>query len=205
MNSYELEALKNGFKIIAGVDEAGRGPLAGPVVAAAVIFPFDACNKPREFLNLGINDSKKLTPLKRENLCNKIFQNARSVGIGIAWPDYIEQVNINVATQKAMVNAVSKLMPSPDFLLIDGIYGIPYNISQRTIIGGDAASVSVAAASIIAKVARDRIMSGYHNLLPDYRFAKHKGYGTLDHCTFIEKYGPSSIHRRGFKGVREHT
>lgn len=204
MDFYELDALKRGFHAIAGVDEAGRGPLAGPVLAACVMFPVGCPEKFKKILEIGINDSKKLSPLKREILCSKIFETACSVGIGIAWPDCIEQENINVATHEAMVKAVSKLMPRPDFLLIDGVFTIPCNIKQVSIIGGDAKSVSVAAASIIAKVARDRIMSGYHNLLPDYRFAKHKGYGTREHIESIKKYGPSLIHRRGFKGVKEY-
>lgn len=204
MDTYEYEALKNGFKVIAGIDEAGRGPLAGPVVAGAVIFPFDACGKSKEILNLGINDSKKLTPLKRENLSAKIFQNAVSVGIGIAWTDYIEETNINIAAQKAMIDAVFKLMPHPDFLLIDGKYGISCNIPQLPVVKGDSLSVSIAAASIIAKVARDRIMSGYHNIFPDYMFEKHKGYGTAEHFKFIRMYGPSPIHRKDFSGVKGH-
>lgn len=204
MDTYEQEALKKGFKTIAGVDEAGRGPLAGPVVAAAVIFPFSLCNGSEGILNLGIKDSKKLTAVQRENISLNIFQNAVSIGLGIVWTDEIERLNILNAAQKAMANAVNRLTPSPDFLIIDGPFKIPHTTEQLPIIKGDSLSVSIAAASIIAKIARDRIMDGYHHLFPEYEFKKHKGYGTPKHLESIKMHKPSPIHRKSFKGVKEH-
>lgn len=201
---YEKEALKKGFKTIAGVDEAGRGPLAGPVVAAAVIFPFSLCNESEGIFNLGIRDSKKLTAVQRENISLKIFQNAVSIGLGIVWTDEIERINILNAAQKAMANAVDRLTSHPDFLIIDGPFKIPHAAEQLPIIKGDSLSVSIAAASIIAKVARDRIMDGYHHLFPEYKFKNHKGYGTSCHLESIKRHKPSPIHRKGFKGVKEH-
>lgn len=211
MDSHEQEALKKGFKTIAGVDEVGRGPLAGPVVAAAVIFPFHNKLVPKGFnqgsediLNLGIRDSKKLSIVQREDLCIKIFKSAVSIGLGIVWTDEIEQLNIHHAAQKAMVDAVNRLTPHPDFLIIDGQFKIPHNTEQLPIIKGDSLSISIAAASIIAKVARDRIMDGYSHIFPEYKFKKHKGYGTPEHLESINKHKPSPIHRKGFKGVKEY-
>jgi len=194
MDSYEQALFRKGFKLIAGVDEAGRGPLAGPVVAAAVIFP-------QPPLHTDIKDSKALTPSRRVSLSFRIYRTALSIGIGIAWMDEIEGLNIHRATLKAMEDAVRALRPVPDFLIIDGPFPITTNIPQLTLIKGDTLSVTVAAASIIAKVTRDRLMEGYHRLYPYYNFASNKGYGTLHHLAAIRQYGPSPIHRRGFKGV----
>ncbi|HBO84274.1 MAG TPA: ribonuclease HII [Deltaproteobacteria bacterium] len=202
---YEQYALNRGYRFIAGVDEAGRGPLAGPVVAAAVIFPFDLNSGSEYLLGLGINDSKKLSPRKREAISVNIFRNAISTGLGIVWTNGIEQFNIHVAAHKAMISAVSKLMPAPDFLLIDGPFKLSCNIEQIPVIKGDSLSVSVAAASIVAKVARDKIMDGYNRIFSAYGFDKNRGYGTPLHLEAIKKHGHSSIHRVSFKGVREYV
>lgn len=194
MDTYERALLKRGFKLIAGVDEAGRGPLAGPVVAAAVIFSSPP-------LHPGIKDSKTLTPPKRASTFIDIYKKALSIGIGISWTEEIANLRIYRATLKAMGDAVKALRPTPDFLIIDGPFPIPTDIPQLPLVKGDGLSVSVAAASIIAKVTRDRIMEAYHHLYPHYNFVRHKGYGTPEHLVTIKRYGPCPIHRRGFKGV----
>lgn len=194
--AYELCAFEKGYKKIAGVDEAGRGPLAGPVVSAAVILPL---SYPME----GVTDSKKLTPGKRDFLYNVIYEHAVSIGIGIIDPIEIERINILRASLLSMSMAVQNLSPESDFLLIDGIFRIPYALSQQTIPHGDSLSLSVAAASIVAKVTRDRLMERYHYEYPEYGFIKHKGYPTKDHKEAIRRFGCCPIHRRGFKGVKE--
>jgi len=192
MHQFELRARRRGFSAIAGVDEAGRGPLAGPVVAAAVIFPPD-------YINGEIRDSKKLTPRKRESLYTTIRNEAVSVGLGIVDAAAIDRMNILQAALSAMLIAVSNLSPQPDYILIDGIHTINTSIAQETIIGGDSLSLSVAAASIIAKVSRDQIMDRYHTLYPQYNFLKNKGYGTKEHREALKEYGRCKIHRRSFK------
>ncbi len=192
MHQFELRACRRGFSAIAGVDEAGRGPLAGPVVAAAVIFPPD-------YINGEIRDSKKLTPRKRESLYTTIRNEAVSVGLGIVDAASIDRMNILQAALSAMLIAVSNLSPQPDYILIDGIHTIKTCIAQETIIGGDSLSLSVAAASIIAKVSRDQIMDRYHTLYPQYNFLKNKGYGTKEHREALKEYGRCKIHRRSFK------
>lgn len=194
MDTYERALLKRGFKLIAGVDEAGRGPLAGPVVAAAVIFSSPP-------LHPGIKDSKTLTPTKRASIFIDIYKKALSIGIGVSWTEEIANLRIYRATLKAMGDAVKALRPTPDFLIIDGPFPIPTDIPQLPVVKGDSLSVSVAAASIIAKVTRDRIMEAYHRIYPHYNFTRHKGYGTPEHIATIRRYGPCPIHRRGFKGV----
>lgn len=191
MEEYELRARRHGFDTIAGVDEAGRGPLAGPVVAAAVIFP-------PGYANGEIRDSKKLTPRKREILYTTIQHDAVSIGLGVVDASIIDKINILQATLTAMKTAVSNLTPQPDYLLIDGTYGIDSPIEQEAIIKGDSLSLSVAAASIIAKVSRDHIMNRYHTLYPHYNFLKNKGYGTKEHREAIKHYGRCKIHRRSF-------
>ncbi len=181
-------------KIPAGVDEAGRGPLAGPVLAAAVILP-EECE-----IN-GLNDSKKLTRKMREILYEKIKATAVSIGVGIVEPDEIDRINILRATLLAMEIAVERLNPKPDFLLIDGNIRTSLLIPQETVVGGDSICYSIAAASIIAKVTRDSIMDDYHNIHPEYNFNKHKGYPTKEHFKALRKFGPCLIHRRTFKGV----
>jgi len=195
---YEAQARRRGYLCIAGIDEAGRGPLAGPVVAAAVILPAG--------LDLpGVDDSKKLTAAQREELFDTIMREAASVGVGVGDHDLVDRINILQATLSAMRDAVLQLSPKPDFLLIDGISAVPMNIAQRTVKKGDSLSLSIAAASIIAKVTRDRLMVEYDLLYPGYGFADHKGYGAASHMAAIADLGPSPIHRKSFRGVKEHV
>jgi ribonuclease HII len=196
--AFEVEAARRGYRFVAGIDEAGRGPLAGPVVAAAVILP-DGLILP------GVDDSKKLSPELREELFVTITREALAVGVGYGDHDLIDRINILQATLSAMADAIRGLSQAPDFLLIDGISGIPMNIAQRTIKKGDSLSYSIAAASIIAKVTRDRLMVDYDALYPGYGFAAHKGYGAASHLAAIASLGPSPIHRRSFRGVKEHV
>ncbi|MBI3813366.1 MAG: ribonuclease HII [Nitrospinae bacterium] len=186
-----------GYKFIAGIDEAGRGPLAGPVVAAAVIFL-------PEIVIDGIDDSKKLSAEEREKLYKVIKEKAISVGIGIISSEVIDNINILEATKEAMSQAVSSLTVTADILIIDGITALSSPIKQSTIKRGDSLSQSIAAASIIAKVTRDRLMLEYDMQYPHYLFGKHKGYGTWEHLDRIKKFGPCEIHRKSFKGVKEH-
>ena len=198
LREFEELAWRQGYRTVAGVDEAGRGPLAGPVVAAAVIFD------PSVEIG-GINDSKKLTEKKREELFGRIMETAVAVGVGIMNHEVVDRVNILQATLAAMGEAVGKLSTPPDFLLIDGISRIPLAVPQRTIKKGDGRSVSIAAASIIAKVTRDRLMLEFDLLYPGYGLAAHKGYGCQAHLDAIARLGPSPIHRKTFRGVREHV
>lgn len=179
------------YQHICGIDEAGRGPLAGPVVAGAVILPKD-CDI------LYINDSKKLSEKKREELYEIIMERAVSVGVGYSTPERIDEINILQATYEAMREAVSKLTPEPDLLLNDAVTIPQVEIRQIPIIKGDAKSISIGAASIIAKVTRDRLMVRYDALYPEYGFASHKGYGTQAHVEALMKYGPCPIHRKTF-------
>ncbi len=191
--SYEEKFYKQGFRYIAGVDEAGRGPLAGPVVAAAVILP-------KKFQLDGLNDSKKLTPSQREKLFPEILKQAVSVGIGQIPPKVIDQLGILLASLKAMQRAVERMGKKPDFLLVDGRHAIRgLDIPQKTIIKGDQLSVSIAAASIVAKVTRDRIMKAQERLYPGYGFSQHKGYGTKTHLLALREKGFCPIHRRSFR------
>lgn len=189
MKAYEKEYAQAG--LIAGIDEAGRGPLAGPVVAAAVILPPDA-------QILWLNDSKQVSEKKRELLFDEIMEKAVAVGVGMAGPGRIDEINILQATYEAMREAVGKLQVKPDLLLNDAVRIPGITIRQVPIIKGDAKSVSIAAASIIAKVTRDRLMREYDSLMPEYGFAGHKGYGSTSHIEAIRKYGPSPIHRKSF-------
>ena len=179
------------YSLICGIDEAGRGPLAGPVVAGAVILPKDC-----EILYL--NDSKKLSPAKREALYEEIMEKAEAVGVGMASPARIDEINILQATYEAMREAVDNLGVSPQLLLNDAVTIPDVSIPQVPIIKGDAKSVSIAAASIIAKVTRDRLMVQYDEILPGYGFARHKGYGSKDHIEAIRRLGPTPIHRQTF-------
>lgn len=198
----ELERLKNmllieeslydeGYEYISGVDEAGRGPLCGPVVAAAVILPKHVCIE-------GVNDSKKISEKKREKLYDDIMKGAIAVGIGISDVDVIEKVNILNATKIAMKKAIESLSIKPDYVLIDGNQKIDIDILQETVVSGDAKSESIASASIIAKVTRDRMLRKFDEMYPEYGFAKHKGYGTKAHIEAIKKYGLTPIHRKSF-------
>lgn len=192
MDSFEKDAYHRGYKFIAGIDEAGRGPLAGPVVAAAVVLPMD-------YKNDEINDSKKLSTKKREKLYDTIYSDAIAIGLGVVEPFLIDKINILQATLMAMREAVLNLSPPVDHLLIDGKNMIALPISQETIIKGDSKSISVASASIIAKVSRDRTMEIYHRQFPQYNFLKNKGYGTEEHILAIKKHGLCKIHRKSFK------
>lgn len=196
MWEFEHKAKTEGFKFVAGVDEAGRGPLAGPVVSAAVILPED-------FSIEGIDDSKKLSKKKREKLFPLIQDNALAVATGICSHTEIDEINILQASRLSMKRAVESLAVTPDFLLIDGKFGIDTTISQAPLIKGDSRSISIAAASIIAKVTRDEIMRGLHEQYPQYNFIQHQGYPTKAHKAAVIQYGPSPVHRRSFKGVKE--
>lgn len=186
-----------GRRMIAGIDEAGRGPLAGPVVSAAVILPDNADLR-------GIDDSKRLTPARRSRLYDRLYTVARAIGIGVVDAAEIDRINILQATLQAMAMAVSNLWPRPDHLLIDGTFTIAYDIPQQAIVKGDSLSISISAASIVAKVTRDRIMGQVDILFPEFGFGRHKGYPTLTHRAAIRCHGCCPIHRRTFKGVREH-
>lgn len=181
------------YERICGIDEVGRGPLAGPVVAGAVILPKD-CDI------LYINDSKKLSPAKREELYDIIMEKAIAVGIGMVGPDRIDEINILQATYEAMREAISKLGEIPDILLNDAVTIPGVAVRQVPIIKGDAKSISIGAASIVAKVTRDRLMVEYDQILPEYGFASNKGYGSAEHIAALKKYGPSPIHRASFIG-----
>ncbi len=191
---YETQAVAKGYGNIAGVDEAGCGPLAGPVVAAAVIFS-------DKIDIVGLDDSKKLSPKKREELFSQI--QAVAYGVAIVSREVIDEINILQASRLAMKQAVEQLQPVPDLLLIDGNQKIDSTLDQWAIVKGDSKSLSIAAASVLAKVTRDRIMEDYHKLYPQYEFHRHKGYGTKLHRTLIKKHGPCPIHRSTFKGVSE--
>jgi len=191
---YERAAWRSGLKQVAGVDEAGRGPLAGPVVAAAVILDPDRRVK-------GLDDSKRLTPAQRERLFEQILERAPGLGIGIVDPQTIDRVNILEATRLAMYEALGKLTPRPDLVLIDALRLPALTLRQKPLIKGDRRSASIAAASIVAKVTRDRLMLEADARFPEYGFARHKGYPTREHLAALEKHGPCPIHRRTFHGV----
>ncbi|MBU4372466.1 MAG: ribonuclease HII [Proteobacteria bacterium] len=199
MNSFERKAHGCGYRFVAGIDEAGRGPLAGPVVAAAVILPPGYQQGDALQQGVPINDSKKLSPRQRGKLYETITRDAVSVGIGVVEAPEIDAVNILQATLAAMKEAVLALSVPPDYLLIDGLNRIDLDTPQETIISGDSRSLSVAAASIVAKVSRDRLMEMYHRQFPQYNFLRNKGYGTREHREAILKYGRSKIHRRSFR------
>ena len=197
MRAYEFEAEKQGYHCIAGVDEAGRGPLAGPVVAAAVVL-----SHPHALP--GLNDSKKLSPRQRERLFVEIRKQCTSYGIGVVDHETVDDINILQASLLAMKQAVEQMAVRADILLIDGNRSIDSRIDQKPIIGGDATCGSIAAASILAKVTRDEIMQRYHIQYPQYEFGRHKGYGTVLHRERIRQHGPCPIHRKTFKGVKEY-
>ena len=194
---FENEVRRQGFTRIAGVDEAGRGPLAGPVVSAAVVLPDD-------FDAPGINDSKKLTPRKRDRLYDQIMEGALTVGVGIVDNLTIDKINILQAALLSMAHAAGQLDPVPDYLLIDGTFTTSADVRQKAIPKGDSLSISIAAASIIAKVTRDRLMAEYHLQYPAYGFDRHKGYPTKAHKDAIASHGVTPIHRLTFKGVKEY-
>jgi ribonuclease HII len=193
---FEKKARDAGGRFIAGIDEAGRGPLAGPVVSAAVILP-EGADLP------GIDDSKKLTPARRSRFYERLYRVARAIGIGVVDAAEIDRVNILQATLRSMAMAVANLQPRPDHLLIDGIFTIASDLPQQAITKGDSLSISIAAASIVAKVTRDRIMVQVDSLFPEFGFGRHKGYPTRTHRAAIRNHGCCPVHRRTFKGVRE--
>jgi len=194
---FEKMYYGQGYQRIAGVDEVGRGPLAGPVVAAAVILPKDGIGEE-------LFDSKKISSKKREELYELILSKALGVGIGTIGQEEIDLLNILQATLKAMSLAVKNLSTPPDFILIDGLQGLTLPIPQKPIRKGDQLSNSISAASIVAKVTRDRMMLECHQRFPQYNFAKHKGYGTKEHRIAIEKFGVCELHRKTFRGVKEY-
>ncbi len=196
LSCYEKRLWEEGLSLIAGVDEVGRGPLAGPLVAAAVIFPGDI------FLP-SVDDSKKLSPKQREEVFLEIGKEARALGVGVVSEATIDRINILQATYLAMRRAVAELKASPDYLLVDGITIPELDIPQLAIIKGDSLSISIAAASIVAKVTRDRLMVEQDRRFPQYGFAQHKGYGTKSHLRALDKYGVSPLHRRSFRPVKE--
>lgn len=191
MYLYEKEAFEQGLEFVAGMDEAGRGPLAGPVVAACVMLPKDC-------LIEGVNDSKKLSPAKREKLYDIIMEQAISVGIGIVDEKTIDEINILNATKMAMKMAVERVSPKPQLILIDAMELDDMDIPQKAIVKGDMLSISIASASIIAKVTRDRMITEADKKYPVYGFGRHKGYGTKQHIDAIKKYGICPIHRVSF-------
>lgn len=195
-DAFELEARRCGYRRIAGLDEAGRGPLAGPVVASAVVLP-TRCRI------IGCDDSKLLSASERERVYHVIIKRAICIGIGSATEREIDRLNILEATRLAMRRALAGLSPKPDCLLIDAITLLGCPIPIRSIIKGDALCLSVAAASIVAKVTRDRLMAEYHRLYPQYNFLSHKGYGTEEHLQQLATHGPCPIHRRTFEPVAQ--
>jgi ribonuclease HII len=193
---FERQLAAKGHGLVAGVDEAGRGPLAGPVVAAAVILPPD-CDYTL------FKDSKKLTPLRREKLYQLLHDMDIPIGVGSADPEEIDAINILQASLQSMRRAVENLPETPDYILVDGKFPVPLVIPQQALVKGEQKSASIAAASIIAKVTRDRLMLELDEQFPMYNFRKHKGYPTKEHKELVAAYGPSPIHRKSFRGVRE--
>jgi len=194
---FEKDAWQKGFSRVAGIDEAGRGPLAGPVVSAAVILP--------QGFSIQVRDSKTLSSKQRDNFYDKIYAHALCVGIGMADAAEIDRINILKASLLSMRLALENLKLQPDYLLIDGQFPIASALPQKPVIKGDSLSMSISAASIIAKVTRDRLMDKYHKDYPQFGFSKHKGYPTKAHKDAIRQFGICPIHRRTFKGVREYA
>ena len=193
--AFEDEARASGHGLVAGVDEVGRGALAGPVVAAAVILD------PEAPLPEGLDDSKRLTPLQRERIARELRRTAVCHSIGLIYPEEIDSTNILAATKRAMVEALKGLRPCAEFLLIDAVQLRESPLPQQAIIHGDSVSASIAAASVLAKTFRDRLMREYDALHPGYNFSRHVGYGTREHHEAIRLRGPCAIHRRSFRGV----
>lgn len=193
---FEAEARRRGYRLVAGADEAGRGPLAGPVVAAAVILP-------RRFALPGLNDSKQVAEEKRERLYEAITARALAWGVGQASAEEIDDLNILEATRLAMGRAIRALSVRPDFLLTDALALPDVPVPQRPIVKGDGLSLSIAAASILAKVTRDRVMADCHRRFPRYHFHVHKGYPTPEHLKLLAEHGPCDIHRRSFRPVQD--
>ncbi|HEX8775804.1 MAG TPA: ribonuclease HII [Pyrinomonadaceae bacterium] len=197
--AFEEEARARGFRLVAGVDEVGRGALAGPVVAAAVILD------PEQPLPEGLDDSKKLTRKARERIADELKERALCYAVGLVEPEEIDRINILEATRRAMTMAVEGLAPCADHLLIDAVSLKECEIPQKAIIRGDSVSASIAAASCIAKTYRDALMRALHDTYPQYDFARHVGYGTRAHHQALRQHGPCPIHRRSFRGVLPNT
>jgi ribonuclease HII len=195
--AFEKSLAVQGYARIAGVDEAGRGPLAGPVVSAAVVLPFD-------FQDRGVTDSKKLSPGRRAKLFTHIYDQAEAIGIGIVDAQEIDRINILQAARLSMVLALAHLGQPPDYVLVDGNFRLDTDLPHQPVVKGDARSISIAAASIVAKVTRDHLMLRYHDDFPQYGFDRHKGYPTKSHRAAIVVHGPCRIHRRSFRGVLEY-
>lgn len=193
--AFEDEARSGGFSLIAGVDEVGRGALAGPVVAAAVILD------PERPLPEGLDDSKKLTALQRQRIASEIIQSALAFAVGQVEPEEIDRINILEASRLAMIEALKQLDPCADYLLIDAIQLKEAKLPQKAIIHGDSISASIAAASVIAKTYRDALMRAFHEVYPQYNFARHVGYSTREHLDALREHGPCQIHRKSFHGV----
>ncbi len=197
--SHELALMEQGYALIAGLDEAGRGPLAGPVVAAGVILP-PGCGKTEMFV-----DSKILSARVRRHCCGVIKEIGAHVGVGVVSVEEIDCLNILNASLEAMKKAILALPVRLDFLLVDGKFPVPISLPQRLLVRGESKSASIAAASIIAKVVRDEMMEQYHHQYPAYNFCRHKGYPTREHRMAVQRFGPCAIHRKTFKGVREYV
>lgn len=195
---FERRAQRRSFHRIAGVDEVGRGPLAGPVVAAAVVLPY-GIDLPE------VRDSKQLNPVQRQACCDKISTVARAIGIGVVSAAEIDRTDILTATLEAMRQAIANINPLPDFILVDGPWPVPVQLPQKPLKSGDQRSISVAAASIVAKVHRDAMMISYHESYPNYNFAQNKGYGTSEHRAALARFGSCPLHRQTFRGVRSNT
>ena len=194
MLQFEREAIAHGFSRIAGVDEAGRGPLAGPLVAAAVVLANPVC---------GVNDSKQLTESQRTHIFESLQSGGHAIGVGVVVPSVIDQHGLQSANYGAMLQAVAGLVPPPDFLLVDGFVIRGCSLAQKRIVKGDCLSISIAAASIVAKVTRDRMMEALDKQYPQYGFAKHKGYGTAEHLQALREYGPCPAHRKSFAPIAD--
>jgi ribonuclease HII len=192
----ERSLVRSGYRLVAGVDEVGRGPLAGPVVAAAAVLP-------DPWPVSGVNDSKKLDPARRRVLAAAIKKAAVAWAVGSATPEEIDRINIHRASLLAMRRAVDALAPSPDYLLVDGRFVLELGLPQEAVVGGDASCLSVAAASILAKVERDAMMVAMHLLWPEYNFAANKGYGTAEHKRALRELGPCPLHRRSYAPVAQ--
>lgn len=195
--SFERELGRQGCDLVAGTDEAGRGPLAGPVVAACVILP-EGCDFAL------FRDSKQTSPGERARLYSLLLEIGADIGVGLGTVRDIEEINILQASLLAMKRSVAALVAKPGFLLVDGKFPVPLTIPQISLVKGESRSASIGAASIVAKEERDRLMAEYHLQYPQYNFARHKGYPTAEHRSLLEQHGPCEIHRRTFKGVKEH-
>lgn len=193
---FERSLYRQGYRLVGGADEAGRGPLAGPVVAACVVLPPE-CDY------AGFRDSKTLTAARRQVLVEEIVRQGGRLGVGVVTAAEIDRLNILQASLLAMKLAVEQLTPAPDFLLVDGRFTVPLPLPQQALIKGDARCASIAAASIVAKVRRDALMEEFHRQYPQYNFQRHKGYATAEHRRCLREYGPCPIHRQSFAPVRE--